>query len=131
MTGDGVYEIKPSGRVLTRHTINKAVATRHRMSSDLSLEYLSTQQDGNWYAAQWRATGTHNGPIDEFSLPASGRSFTVEGASIGVTEGGKIKRHTEYWNMTALLDQIGISPPSNVDWGLASATYTDNPEEDG
>jgi len=127
MTDDGTYEIKATGRVLTRATLEKAVTDRHKLSSDLSLKYLSTQRDGNWYATEWRATGTNDGPVDVLDLPASGRLFTIEGASIGLSEGGKIKRHTEYWDLAAFLSQVGVSPSPKVDWGLARLAYTDNP----
>jgi len=127
MTDDGIYEIKAKGRLLTRATIEKIFIDRHTMSSDFSVVYLSTQQNGNWYAAEWRASGTHDGPLHALDIPASGRLFTIEGASIGLSEGGRIKRHTEYWDLTALLAQLGALPLPNVGWGLARLACTDNP----
>ena len=129
MTDDGIYEIKATSRVLTRATIEKAFTDRHLMSSDFSVVYLSTQQDGNWYAAEWRASGTHDGPLEVLDLPASGRLFTIEGASVGFSEGSKIKRHTEYWDLAAFLAQLGALPLPNVKWGLARLAYTDNPRD--
>jgi len=129
MTADGIYEIKPTGRVLTPSTIEHTFADRHGLSSDLSVAYLSTQQEGNWYAAEWRAVGTNDGPWAALGLPPSGRSFTIEGASVGLSEGNRIKRHTEYWDLNSLLTQLGVSGPPKVDWGLARLEYTDNQGE--
>ncbi len=129
MTEDGIYEIKPTGRILTKGTIERTFADRHQLSSDLSFDYLSTQQNGNWYAAEWRAVGTNDGPLDAFDLPPTGRSFTIEGASIGLSEGNKIKRHTEYWDLNSFLAQFGIPPPPNVDWGLSRLPYADGQVE--
>jgi steroid delta-isomerase-like uncharacterized protein len=130
MTEDGVYEIKPSSRILTRATIANVVALRHRLSSDFSVEYLSTQQDGHLYAAEWRFNGTNDGGLDIFSVPATGKTFTIEGASIGVSAGDKIKHHTEYWDLGALMTQLGLSLPSAVAWGLSSLAETDNSQDD-
>jgi steroid delta-isomerase-like uncharacterized protein len=126
MTEDGIYEIKPTGRILTRATIEKTFLDRHAMSSDLSFEYPSTQQDGEWYSAEWRAVGTHDGPLVAFDLAPTGKSFTIEGASIGLREGNKIKRHTEYWDLRSLLAQLGVPQPPSVDWGLARLPFADN-----
>jgi len=127
LTDDGIYEIKATSRVLTPTTIDKVVSERHTLSSDLSVEYLSTLRRGNRYAAEWRAVGTHDGPWVVLNLPASGRSFKIEGASIGVIQGDRIKRHTEYWDLAIFLAQLGVSSRPEVDWALARFADTDNP----
>ena len=130
MTEDGIYEIKPTWGVLTRATIANAVALRVKLSSDYSIEYLSTQQDGERYAAEWRLVGTNDGGIDIADVPATGKTFRIDGASIGVSEGGRIKHHTDYWDLATLMTQLGISLPPQVDWGLSSLADTNNAQDD-
>lgn len=130
MTEDGIYEIKPARRTLTQATIANVVALRHRLSSDFSFEYLSSQQDGEQYAAEWSFTGTNDGGLDMFGVPATGKAFRIEGASIGASAGGKIKHHTEYWDLGALMTQLGLSLPPGVAWGLSRLADIDNPRND-
>jgi len=115
MTDDAVYEDVPWGRVLTPATIADHVALGHRNSSDFSVECLSTQRDGDRYAIEWRMTGTNDGPIAR-DLPASGRSWTIRGASIGLSEGARIKIHRDYWDLAGWLSQLGLSLPPQVHW---------------
>jgi steroid delta-isomerase-like uncharacterized protein len=118
MTDDAVYVDVPWGRVLTPATVVEHVALGHRNSSDLSVVALSTQRDGDRYAFEWKMTGTNDGPIAR-GLPPSGKTWTIRGASIGVTEGGKIREHRDYWDLCGWLAQLGVSPPPQVDWVLA------------
>jgi steroid delta-isomerase-like uncharacterized protein len=130
MTEDGIYEIKPTGRVLTRATIANVVVLRHRLSSDFSVEYRSTQQDGHRYAAEWSFSGTNDGGLDIMGVPATGKTMRIEGASIGVEREGKIEHHTEYWDLGALMTQLGLPLPSALAWGLSSLADFDNSAED-
>ena len=88
MAEDAVYVDVPWGRVLTPVTVVEHVALGHRTSFDLSVKGVSNQQDGNRYAFEWKMMGTNDGPIAR-GLPPSGKSWTIRGASIGVTEGGQ------------------------------------------
>jgi steroid delta-isomerase-like uncharacterized protein len=58
------------------------------------------------YAVSNHFQGVHNADLP--GLPATGRSYSIPSASIGTIENGKIKTNTDYWNMSALLSQLGI-----------------------
>jgi hypothetical protein len=49
-------------------------------------------------------TGTHAGEVPR-TLP-TGKSFSVRGASIEELRGGKISRHTDYYNLVSSLQQV-------------------------
>ena len=57
-------------------------------------------------AAEWTMSGTHKGDLP--GLPATGKPFTVRGASICELREGKISRISDYWDMAAFLKQIGL-----------------------
>jgi len=77
-------------------------------SSDFHFETVSAQQDGDAYCAEWVMSGTHDGA--SAALPATGKRYAIRGVSVGVLEGGKIKRNTDYWDMAGFLGQIGLFP---------------------
>lgn len=52
----------------------------------------------------WRMTGKHD--VDLPDLPATGRTFTVPGATMGTIENGRIKTNVDYWNLAALIQQL-------------------------
>jgi steroid delta-isomerase-like uncharacterized protein len=117
MADDAVYVDVPWGRVLTPATIAEHVSLGHQNSSDLSVKLASTQRDGNSYAFEWEMVGTNDGPIAQ-GLPPSGRSWTIRGASVGSTEGDKLKVHRDYWDLFGWLAQLGLSLPPQVHWLL-------------
>jgi len=119
MTDDGVYEDVPWDRVLTPATIAEQVDLGHRNSSDLSVRYLTILRSGDQYATEWEMVGTNDGPIARH-LPASGRTWKIHGASIGTTEGEKIKVHRDFWDLGGWLAQLGIAQPPQVDWVRAN-----------
>jgi steroid delta-isomerase-like uncharacterized protein len=125
MTSDGIYVDVPWGRVLTPATVANHVALGHKNSSDSSVRSLSFQRDGARYAFEWEMVGTNDGPIAR-GLPASGRPWTIHGASIGMTDGDRIKVHRDYWDLLGWLAQLGVSLPPQVHWVL-----TDWAEEPG
>ena len=53
----------------------------------------------------WRMTGRHGADLP--GLPATGKSFTVRGATMGTIEGGRIKTNVDYWNLADLMAQLG------------------------
>jgi steroid delta-isomerase-like uncharacterized protein len=60
---------------------------------------------GDGAAIEWTMAGTHKGDLP--GMPATGRPFTVRGASMCEIQGGKIKRISDYWDMATFLKQIG------------------------
>jgi steroid delta-isomerase-like uncharacterized protein len=51
-------------------------------------------------------TGTLSGNSPE--LPATGKSFSVRGATIAQLKNGKIQRNADYWDLATFLRQVGL-----------------------
>jgi len=64
--------------------------------------------DGDRVCTEWRMTGVHTGDFP--GMPATGKSFDVPGLTIDEFRGDLIHRHRDYWNLAALLQQIGLMP---------------------
>jgi steroid delta-isomerase-like uncharacterized protein len=61
--------------------------------------------DGPGAAAEWTLAGTYTG--DTPSGPVKGKRFSIPGASVVKTEGGKIKRFTDYYTLVDFYRQVG------------------------
>lgn len=111
-TDDGVYADQTLGqRNKGKEAIKRFVnATENGFSSDLRIVQLDMFTTDDRYALVWDMTGTHDGSTQDSVLPATGKKFTIRGASIGRLEGGKIKENTDYWNMIEFLTQVGLMP---------------------
>ena len=71
--------------------------------------YLTSQFDaGSWAGAEWTMSGTHKGDLP--GLPATGKRFSIRGATVFELQGGKIRRVSDYWDMVSFLKQIGVMP---------------------
>jgi steroid delta-isomerase-like uncharacterized protein len=86
-------------------------------SSDSQLTtLLDSFECGDRFTLVWTFGGTHDRSLQNPPLPASGRTFSVKGVSVGRLEGGRIKENTEYWNLLEFLTQIGAVPaPERAD----------------
>jgi steroid delta-isomerase-like uncharacterized protein len=60
--------------------------------------------DGPRTAAEWTLAGTYTG--DTPSGPVKGKRFSIRGASMVTTEGGKIKRFTDYYTLVDFYRQV-------------------------
>lgn len=83
----------------------------HVWSADFKFEMKSFFTAGNWFAGQWVMSGTHTG--DRPGLKATGKEYSLPGASVGELREGKISRNTDYWNLAAFLQQVGLLPTPN------------------
>ena len=75
---------------------------------DVAFELTSRFAGGSHGGAEWVMRGTHRGDMP--GLPATGKSVQVRGASVFEFAGDTIRRCSDYWDMTALLKQIGAMP---------------------
>ena len=73
---------------------------------DVNCEVKSSFICGDWSASEWVMSGTHKGDIP--GLPATGKRFSIRGASVAELKEGKIKRISHYYNWMTLLEQLGI-----------------------
>lgn len=80
---------------------------------DLNIEIKSFSLSGDWYGSEWIISGTHKGDLP--NMPATGKKFSIRGATIGELKEGKIKRSSNYYDRMTFQDQIGVmpSPPTS------------------
>jgi len=112
-TNDCVYEDNALGKVNNgREELRNFIKDMFAWSPDVKLEIKALFTVGKWVGQEWIMSGTHTGSTPE--LPATGKKFSIRGASISELRDGKVSRNTDYWNMAAFLQQIGILPASTI-----------------
>ena len=92
---------------------------------DFHVETHYMVAEGDKVAACWTVTGTHLGEL--MGIPPTGKQGTVTGMNILRLAGGKI---VEAWwssDMLALMEQVGVMPPTREDytWGAPSGVTGD------
>ena len=110
-TDDCVYEDVAFGRVNHgKEELKVYLNDTFAAFPDFKTEPKSFSIAGDLGGIEWVMSGTHKGDIP--GLPATGKSFSVRGASIIEVHEGKIKRQSDYYDMASLLRQLGVMPVS-------------------
>jgi len=73
---------------------------------DLKLELADSSIEGNHGSIQWILTGTDKG------IFKTGKPFKVHGVSIITIINGKISRSIDYYDLAAIMKQVGVLPAS-------------------
>jgi len=109
-TDDAVYECTPMGKVSRgKKEIKDFFSSTFANFPDFKIEMKSGFNAGDQGAGEGVMSGTFaNSNIP--GMPATGKSFSVPGVGINKFRGGKISRVTNYWNMAAFLQQVGLMP---------------------
>jgi steroid delta-isomerase-like uncharacterized protein len=76
---------------------------------DFTLQLTSQFAAGSWAGAEWTMSATHKGDLP--GLPATGKRFSIRGATVFELQGEKIRRVSDYWDMVTFLKQTGVMPP--------------------
>jgi hypothetical protein len=63
LTEDGIYEAVPTESRFFKRTAPLAVSSIHDMSSDFSVNLVSSMKDGDRYGVEWEVVGTNDGLI--------------------------------------------------------------------
>ena len=109
-TDDGVYEDATLARVNRgKAEIRAFAAESFAAFPDFHIEDVGpvTIDPSGRFANEWTLSGTHEG---DTAIPATHKSFSLRGASVGEFEGDRIKRNSDYWNMADFLVQVGMLP---------------------
>jgi steroid delta-isomerase-like uncharacterized protein len=61
-----------------------------------------------WGLLEWVLSGTHHGNLP--GLPATGKRFSVRGATIVELREGKIRRCSDYFDAATFMRQVGLLP---------------------
>jgi steroid delta-isomerase-like uncharacterized protein len=109
-TDDCVYDCMPMGRVSHgKKELKDFFSSTFVDIPDFKLEPKFGFNAGDRGASEWVMSGTlAHSSIP--GVPATGKKFSVRGASITEFRGGKISRNTNYWNLAAFLQQVGVMP---------------------
>jgi steroid delta-isomerase-like uncharacterized protein len=55
---------------------------------------------------EWTMSGTQTGEMP--GMPATGKTFSLRGASVVELRDGKLTRCSDYWDLVTLLKQLGL-----------------------
>jgi len=109
LTHDCVFENVGGGTVHCGQEELKSFArTTFKAIPDFKIELKSLFIAGDWAGAEWIQSGAHAGDFP--GLPATGKKFSVPGASIIQLQEGKIKREAIYFDSLSFLRQLRALP---------------------
>ena len=77
-------------------------------STDYRFALVSEFTTDDSFCAEWTMSGTHDRSSPE--MPATGKPFTIRGATIARLRDGKMTYDRDYWDMAGFLRQIGALP---------------------
>jgi steroid delta-isomerase-like uncharacterized protein len=107
-TENGIHEDVAVGSVFHgRNELKAGINPLFVACPDLKLELKSLFGTADWVAQEWTMTGTQTGAFSGLGIPATGKIFSIRGASITKLRGRKIARNTDYWNLISMLQQLG------------------------
>jgi steroid delta-isomerase-like uncharacterized protein len=105
-TDDCIYEDVPTGAVNTGiDELRDFAEFFFSVAPDFKVELSKQFGSDRWAAGEWTMSGTQEGDMP--NLRATGKSFSIRGATIIELEHGKIRRCVDYWDMAAFLKQLG------------------------
>ena len=105
---DGIHEDVAVGSIFHGKTELKAgLAPLFAACPDFKLELKKLFVAGNWVAQEWVMSGTQIGDFSGLGIAATGKRFSVRGASITELRDGKIARNTDYWDLESMRRQLG------------------------
>ena len=108
-TEDCVHEDVAVGAVIHGvQELKKTLSGLFIWSPDVRLDLAACFGAGNDAASEWTMSGTHRGTAPEVSVPATGKHFSVKGASVYRLRDGMISRDCDYWNLASFLQQVGL-----------------------
>ena len=111
---NGIYEDVAAGTIAHgREEIKNGLKENFVAVPDFKVELIDWFSSKNMLASQWIMSGTQTG--DYPGLPATGKSFSVRGASIAIIKDGKFERWTDYYDLYLFLKQLGTIPNQDQD----------------
>jgi len=106
---NGIYEDVAFGTVSHgREEIKNGLTENFVAVPNFKIELIDWFSSKDMLACQWIMSGTQTG--DYPGLPATGKSFSVRGASIALIKDGKFERWTDYYDGYTFLKQLGVIP---------------------
>ncbi|MGD0794830.1 MAG: ester cyclase [Dehalococcoidales bacterium] len=112
-TDDCIYEDVALG--LVNHGKKELTDFINRITlayPDFKFEVKSVFQAGDWLADEWVMTGTWAHSSNP-KMPATGKKFSIRGASVQELRNGKIRRNSDYWDRVTFRQQVGLVPATS------------------
>lgn len=103
---NGIIRSPMFGELRGREAIASSYASLFRMFPDWTFNADRLLVDGHQSAQPFSATATHSSEF--MGLPASGRSFRIEGVRLHVMKDGLIQEEQRIYDFTGLLIQVGV-----------------------
>jgi steroid delta-isomerase-like uncharacterized protein len=107
-TEDCVYDDVPA---LTKYTgkdeVKASLKEDFTWCSDLKMELTSSLVKENGAVIEWIWSGNQTGNIEGL-IKATGKTFSIRGASIMEFKNGKIKKNSDYYDAGGFLSQLGV-----------------------
>ena len=108
-TDDAVYEAWASGaRYQGKEALKAYFEGTVAWSSDFKIQMHHNISSGEWLAGEWTMSGTHTGDVP--GMKATGKQYSIQGASIMEFRDGKLRRHADYWSLLTFMQQVGLMP---------------------
>lgn len=105
---DAVYEDVPDGVSFRgRAEIKASFEEDLSWASDFRCEIVSLFVSGDRGVMEWVWSGTQVGEIPGL-LPATGKHFSIRGATLFTFDDGMIKRQSNYFDAAGFLMQLGV-----------------------
>ncbi len=99
----------PGGRDLTGiDQLREMVEGYLTAFPDLHMTVEQQMVEGNLISCRWRATGTHDGPLED--IEPTGKTINISGLVIARFRGTKIAEEWEVFDELRMLQQIGAVP---------------------
>jgi steroid delta-isomerase-like uncharacterized protein len=105
-TDDVVYTDAALGESFNGLSAFRTFYLEYMLPLNVSVELEMVITTDSAFALSNRFSGKHVADLP--GMPATGKSFSLPSATIGTIENGKIKTNTDYWNLYALLTQLGL-----------------------
>jgi steroid delta-isomerase-like uncharacterized protein len=110
MTDDVAFEDVPLGGRLSGPKEVAAFVEQFTdtFSSDYRFSLVRETTTATALAAEWTVSGTHDRSSP--ALPATGKPFTIRGATMAELRDGRIAASRDYWDLATFLRDVGLLP---------------------
>jgi len=112
LTVDGVDHEQPPPGIQQRpgrEYVKEVVKAYTEGFNPMSVQVLDQYEDGDTIVTRATFSGTHSGTFA--GIPATGKTFSVEGIDIIRFEGEKMAEHWGQFDVVGMLTQLGVIPP--------------------
>ncbi len=110
LAGDATYNELGTGRSVSGDDYREALVGWRTAFPDITGTITNTIELGDQVVQEITWSGTHNGPLatPDGEIPATGKSQTTPAVMVSEYDGDQLKESRHYFDMMALMAQIGV-----------------------